>query len=197
VHRCLPAEQGSEQRFTPYLWARINAAWPANLGTLKSQKPWVIAVSLALSGVPLDPGVEPKLTSRALAELRAIQYLETVADFVGCADSIDDSVCAEGIAWLLSNPGSPRRLIDDLYAAWIAGDADTVAKQTQATGLLQFPQARKALVDSRNAMWLPRILGLLPTSTPTLVLVGAGHLGGPAGLLALLKQAGCATHLIP
>ena len=45
------------------------------------------------------------------------------------------------------------------------------------------------LLNNRNRNWIP-IMGRMMREKPTLFAVGAGHLGGPAGMVALLRSAG-------
>ncbi len=46
----------------------------------------------------------------------------------------------------------------------------------------------QTMLDTRNALWMPRILGRAEGNI--VVAVGAAHLSGDAGLLAQLNQAG-------
>jgi uncharacterized protein YbaP (TraB family) len=43
----------------------------------------------------------------------------------------------------------------------------------------------------RNQNWVPKIDGYLRRGDKYFVVVGAGHIGGPNGLLALLKARRC------
>ena len=45
------------------------------------------------------------------------------------------------------------------------------------------------LLDSRNRNWV-EIISMNTASIPMFIAVGAGHLGGPNGLIALLRKAG-------
>lgn len=190
----LPDGQSMEQRLSPQLWAQVKAAWPTKLGPLTTQRPWLIGAAIALAGIPLAAGVEPTIIARAQADSRDLRYLETLAEFSAVADEVPDSSWAEALTWLLRNRDVPAQRLRDLYRAWIAGDVERVH------GLMpmfsQFPAIQGALFESRNKLWMPRILGLLRQSEPTLILVGAGHLSGPAGLLALLRQAGHSAQVI-
>ncbi|PYK17922.1 MAG: hypothetical protein DME53_10110 [Verrucomicrobia bacterium] len=47
------------------------------------------------------------------------------------------------------------------------------------------------MIDVRNQNWLPKIDSYLRSGQTCFVVVGAGHIGGPTGLLALLKTRGC------
>src|SRR5437016_3750604 len=61
----LPDGQSMEQRLPPELWTQIQATWPAKLGPLTTQRPWLIGAAIALAGIPLEAGVEPTITARA------------------------------------------------------------------------------------------------------------------------------------
>lgn len=56
----------------------------------------------------------------------------------------------------------------------------------------------KALLDDRNAQWIPVILRTLDTTEgPVVAAFGAGHLSGEAGVLRLLEQRGFALERMP
>ena len=48
---------------------------------------------------------------------------------------------------------------------------------------------QEALVDKRNADWLPKIENLIKARS-SFVAVGGGHLGGDKGLISLLRERG-------
>jgi uncharacterized protein YbaP (TraB family) len=54
-----------------------------------------------------------------------------------------------------------------------------------------FPSLARRLIDARNQIWLSKIDGYLRSGQTYFVVVGAGHMAGPNGLLALLKARGC------
>jgi|SRR5215475_187088 len=54
-----------------------------------------------------------------------------------------------------------------------------------------FPSLARRLIDVRNHNWLPKIDSYLRSGQTYFVVVGAGHIGGPNGLLVLLKGRGC------
>jgi uncharacterized protein YbaP (TraB family) len=191
----LPSGQSMEQRLPSELWAQLKTAWPANLAPLTTQRPWAIGAIIALAGVPLELGVEPTLTARAQADSRSLRYLESLSEFSGLIDQVPDSSWADALGLLLRNRDMPAQRLKVLYPAWIAGDVEAVYGQMPMFS--QFPEIQRAIFELRNKLWLPRILGLLPAHEPTLILVGAGHLGGPSGLLALLKGAGRTVQPMP
>lgn len=180
--------QSMEHRLPQPIWAYIKAAWPSTAPPLTSQRPLVIAKTIVSATVA--PGVEPTLIARAQADSRRLLYLETFEESEALLEGVSDSCWADYFVSLFRSLGEVPAQFEHMYQLWIAGDA-------HATGLIStyshVPQLRHAMFVARNRLWLPRILNLLTSPAPTLVLVGAGHLGGPDGLLALLNHAGHTT----
>jgi uncharacterized protein YbaP (TraB family) len=77
--------------------------------------------------------------------------------------------------------------------AWRRGDADTVAHMTHDS-FRDFPSFSDRLIGIRNRNWIPKIEGYLRSGETVFLVVGAGHLGGPDGLLTLLRSRGCKTE---
>jgi uncharacterized protein YbaP (TraB family) len=50
--------------------------------------------------------------------------------------------------------------------------------------------AKKALLDDRNRLWIPKIENMLTEKHTFLITVGAAHLVGPNGVPNLLRAAG-------
>lgn len=188
-HVFMPDGELTEQRIPPQLWPSLKAAWPAG-GHLDSQKLWTVAAVLATAGLDLAPGVEPQLGERMRIDSRLARYLETMADFAALAESIPDAVYVQAITKLLSNHAERARGIADMYTAWMSGRVENVESVKQRVMLGQFPQVREMMFDRRNFAWLPKIIDILASKRRTLIVVGAGHLGGANGLLKLLDGAG-------
>ena len=52
------------------------------------------------------------------------------------------------------------------------------------------PAAYASLITERNRNWMPQLDACLKRSSPCFVIVGAAHLVGPEGLLAMLQSRG-------
>jgi len=76
-----------------------------------------------------------------------------------------------------------------LIEAWRTGDAPAVEKIV-LKDLQQEPQLYQRLLVERNKNWMPKLETLFTRRTRALVVVGAAHLVGPDGLLAMLKAKG-------
>jgi uncharacterized protein len=99
------------------------------------------------------------------------------------------------IATVTRSVDARGRNLSDLYAAWLSGNPEAVTAVNRASPLSQFPEVSAALFTARNMMWIPRIERILGSERRAVIYVGAGHLGGPEGLLALLQQSG--HHIAP
>ena len=73
--------------------------------------------------------------------------------------------------------------------AWKRGDIAGVREQMARWGNLN-PGAFFRLLDDRNVKWIPRIKADFNSGKSTSIVVGAGHMLGPNGLLALLEHSG-------
>ena len=149
-----------------------------------------MAVGLVTLGLRVVPGVEIQITQRAITDSRSIKYLETMGEFAALLDAVSDSVVVEAITRLQADPEKRMKDIVDMYTAWMSGRVEDVGALMRRAALGRFPQVREIVFDRRNLNWLPRITATLSSPKPTLILVGAGHLAGESGLLALLKRAG-------
>jgi uncharacterized protein YbaP (TraB family) len=53
-----------------------------------------------------------------------------------------------------------------------------------------FPDLEKTLLTDRNTAWIPALEKMLQEDRTTFVMVGAGHLCGPGGVVDLLGKKG-------
>ena len=192
AHTYLPPGETADQLVPPGLWRRLQDEWPKAAPPLNVRKKlWVIGVQLAFIWMaPFSPGVESVLAARSQASGRRVSYLETQEEVVGLIDAIDNSVLIQVLEWLLDHPGIPRRRLEEAYYAWFSGELTQLAMVIQEANIMSFPNVRETMLDARNAMWLPRIMPLMSSKERTLIVVGAAHLPGPNGILALLQHRG-------
>ncbi len=84
---------------------------------------------------------------------------------------------------------------DGMLHAWVTGDMDQLASHVNDT--LQFsPELRRVLLTDRNKRWVPRIAALIEQGRMPFVAVGAGHVIGEEGVIALLEARGLAATRI-
>jgi uncharacterized protein YbaP (TraB family) len=155
-------------------------------------RPWFIALMLqspSQRGMSSSLGVEQFLMQRARARSKPIVGLETAREhanvFVGLSDRQ-----SEALLLLTFIPGDKASSdYARLMNAWRNGDAD-VPWRTIRDGFRDFPSLGERIIDDRNRNWIPKIEGYLHSGQTYFVVAGAAHMGGPNGLLALLRARG-------
>jgi uncharacterized protein YbaP (TraB family) len=203
--RCRYAPPGSQplaQRL-PHSWPRIERKYPfdrVRLAHLSRLRPFSVA-SDVLDPVDTDEGVE----RLAIAKSKETQprgprteYLETAAQPYALADGVSDAIWDDAVSSALDNPASSKQVLEGCYPAWIAGNFEGVDRISTLHSRNRFPPIKHAVITARYYLWLPTIRDLVQSaSEPTLVLVGAAHLGGPDGLVALLAACGLRLTVAP
>lgn len=153
-------------------------------------RPWLLNVMLSSPSYEnWQLGVERFLERRAAEKSKPMSGLESAKEHNAVFVDLNDRE-SEALLLILfinaAHEGSSVSMIN----AWRRGDAETVHRLF-VDSFQDFPSLARHLVDVRNQNWLPKIDGYLRSGKTYFVVVGAGHTGGPNGLLALLKARGC------
>jgi uncharacterized protein YbaP (TraB family) len=193
----MPAGQSLDKVLSPATLALVRKAM-GDLGpagdALMQFKPWMLSVALEgfeLAKVGFDPelGLDKHFYDLAKAAGKPVQGLETAEYQISRFDTMtmeqQDRMLAETLKALDTEVASVNKLGD----AWKAGDAPTVERVVLAD-LKSDPVMYQRLLVERNRNWMPKIEALFPRKGHALVVVGAAHLVGPDGLLAMLRAKG-------
>jgi len=193
----LPSGQSLDKLVSPATMALVKKA-TGDLGAdgspLLRFKPWMLAI--ALQGIELgkagfDPalGLDQHFYDQAKAGGKSVQGLETVefqiSRFDGMTLEQQDRMLAETLKELQTETATVGKLGD----AWKAGDVSAIERIALAD-LKSDPLMYQRLLVERNKNWMPKIEALFTRRGRALVVVGAAHLVGPDGLLAMLKAKG-------
>ena len=180
-----------DQLFTPEDYKKLDELLQANLGfglqMFNSFKPFMISSMLIqnyIEGAPAS--FEGTFVQMAKEAKKEILGLESVTDQLSIFDEIPYEEQVEDIVDMLNDEDSIR----DMYAKMIE-----LYKAEDLEGIYQFtaeyfddPQEEELLLNTRNKNWIPKI-GELAREKSTFFGVGAAHLGGPNGVVELLKKA--------
>ncbi len=153
---------------------------------------WYLAAMLQapqLHGLSPDLGVEGFMTRRARANSKPMSGLESLQESVEIFSELSDR---QGEAMLLltfipaeKGKGGSGRMID----AWRRGDADEMVRDFRDS-FRDFPSLAERILGARNRAWIPKVEKFLQSGQTYFVVVGAAHMGGPDGVLALLRARG-------
>jgi len=112
---------------------------------------------------------------------------ETLEDQIGFFDQMPKNVMAEMIMGMVRDENNGDESMNLLIKAYMEKDLDKlselVKQEEDKTG------TNEVLLDDRNARWIPKIEEFTKTQS-CFIAVGAAHLGGEKGVIALLKKQG-------
>jgi uncharacterized protein YbaP (TraB family) len=114
--------------------------------------------------------------------------LETIDDFARSFTQMSDRESESFLLQAIEYGQRSPELLTATIAAWKAGNAQRMyelyaPRKNGANGYWRW-------IENRSAHWLPRIDNAIQAREPTMVIVGALHLCGPRGLIALLRERG-------
>ena len=193
----LSGDQSLEKLLSPATLALVRKATGdlgAAGGPLMRFKPWMLAVALQgleLQKAGFDPelGLDKHFYDQAKAAGKTVEGLETadyqISVFDGMTMEQQDRMLAQTLKELETELASVGKLAD----AWKIGDVATVERIVQAELKAEPVMYQRLLVD-RNKNWLPKIEALFGRRGRALVVVGAAHLVGPDGVIAMLRAKG-------
>jgi uncharacterized protein YbaP (TraB family) len=164
------------------------------LAAVDRERPWLAGLQMmvaTMGRLKFDTanGVDRNLAAQAAAEKKPLRYLETIDDQFAVLVPDDATLEMEEFQSALKDLDNLGAELLPLVDAWSKGDQAMLDKLLNSD-LDEFPAARKALLDDRNAKWLPQIEAMLKERHVFLITVGAGHLAGADGVPALLRKAG-------
>ncbi len=193
----LPKGKTLAAELGPTLYADFSAhAKPLGLdpGYLSHYQPWLAALTveelaLAKAGFDIDSGADMQLARRAKADHKPVIGLETAKDQLSLFSGLTEAQQREFMQYTLEDSDNAPREVERLVTAWHNGDVAALDRALHE-GFDQFPDLYRALTTDRNRKWLGEILPLLREDQDYLIVVGALHLVGRDGVIALLVRNG-------
>lgn len=163
------------------------------LARLDGMKSWLAAVSLAqiemlTAGIDPAAGVDVTLISRARAAKKQLHGLETPRGQLELFNGLPEAEQRLLLASAISDAGEGGKQMQALVAAWVAGDVERILKDFDDASLS--PELEARLFTNRNTMWADWVQAVLKRPGRRFMAVGAAHMAGPHGLIALLKARG-------
>jgi uncharacterized protein YbaP (TraB family) len=193
----LPSSTPLDKVVSPETYAMLTkraAAAGLPVEAFKVLKPWMVALTLVQKewqDAGFDPqlGLDKHFYDQAKADGKKTQGLETAEYQISRLDDMpmeqQERLLAESLKDLDAEKANMSRLVD----SWRSGDAAAV-ERIVLSELKQEPALYQRLLVERNRNWLPQIEALFARPRHAMVVVGAAHLVGPDGLIAMLKAKG-------
>jgi uncharacterized protein YbaP (TraB family) len=121
---------------------------------------------------------------------KEILGLETLRDQMGVFDSIPYEVQLEELLKSIkSDFVNDKNESRKLYEAYASQDVEAMYRLAIESENRLTSEFQELLLDKRNKSWIP-VIETQMKKQPSFFAVGAAHLGGPSGVINLLRQAG-------
>lgn len=198
-HAAMKDGQTLDALFSEEDYATLDAELKATMGVgvapFNTIKPFMVAAFLMAKYAGGQPAsFESALIQMAQSQEKPIEGLETVAEQMSFFDRIPYEEQAEDIVEMLNEEEKTRAMFQKLVSMYKTEDTEALAAMMHE--YFDDPAEVELLLNARNKKWIP-VIEAKAQRAATFFGVGAGHLGGPEGILALLKQAGFTVTPVP
>ena len=184
-------------------WLRLKE-WSRKRGlppeVMNRFRPWFAALLMVSTeyqalGARSEQGVDHHFEKRAARDGKNGMGLETVEQQLALFAGMTRKQELEVLEQTLAEVESVEAEYENMVSAWRKGDLETLE------GLLfreaeRYPELMEAFLHARNRAWVPELEKVLQRGGKAMVLVGAGHLGGSQGLIALPRERGHAVRQV-
>lgn len=151
---------------------------------------WAAALVLARVGTGrLDSANGIDRAVIEAADGKHLVELEGAEGQLGLFDALPEKEQRDLLEAVVKDAGSIVAESNRLAEAWRNGDMAAIEKETRR-GMLADAELRQALFTGRNRAWATQIAAMLGKRVKPFVAVGAAHMAGPDGLVALLEAKG-------
>jgi len=175
--------------------AAQTAGVPGGVRTLQIMRPWLAALTLAVTPLlkaGLDPahGVDKLLKEQMLAAGKPVNGLETAEQQIRFLADLPPAVELAFLRATLHDAGKGSTELTELIDAWKDGDTAAIAKLEDEDLRQREPALYQRLLVERNRHWAGKIVAMLQKPGTIFIAVGAAHLAGPDSVQAQLRKLG-------
>lgn len=165
-----------------------------NPDAVAHMRPWVAALVMEISFIRAEhyspeSGIDRQVFAIAHQKGKIIRSFESVGRQLSLLMPQNQKLELAEFEATMKEFRTEANQIGPLVDAWSHGQEALLAKLMNAA-LQSQPGARKALLDDRNVAWVKQLQPMLAEHHTYFITVGAGHLGGPRGIPALLRARG-------
>lgn len=182
---------------SPEVYAKLDAYFKtvgvplANLDGFKPAFVMLTMLQIEMKKAQLNgEGVDAHYMARAKKDNKTTQYLETLDEQIALLAGMGETDPDQFIQLQLEQVKDYKSYFNQLVAAWRAGDLASLKTLVVDETIKFDPKMYDDVFTKRNNNWQPKIERMFGNKARELVLVGAGHMAGPDGVLALLEKAG-------
>lgn len=158
-------------------------------------RPWMAALTLSMApvvqaGYTQQSGVEYVIKPLFVKAGKPVHGFETLSQQIHIFADLPRREELDYLDVTLRDFDRGPQQLNDLIAAWYKGDEDALERTMEGEIHDDYPALYRRVLVDRNLRWMPTLTQLVQGNQTVFVAVGAAHLIGPDGLLALLRKAG-------
>lgn len=181
----------TEQTDSIFVWAKNELHMTEDIfrKTMSKMKPFVV-VQMATQMHFMGKTESYEMTLQNIAEKQKIEIegLETIEEQMAIFDNMSKDDQAEMVMEGIRNPEASYETTKRMEKIYIGQNVDSLYLMIKEEG--GFIEENEAnFLDNRNKNWVPKIEEIIK-SKKAFIAVGAGHLGGPNGVIRLLQKEG-------
>ncbi len=155
---------------------------------------WFCALALELYPLQqakfgMEYGIDHEYFTRARDDGRPVVALETPVFQIELFAQMPEALGKAMLAATLDEKTYESQTPAELYRLWRSGDLPLLAKVVEEMRR-EYPKLYARILAERSKAWVAPLEEYFRQDVPVMVVVGAAHLPGPDGLLALLKARG-------
>lgn len=158
------------------------------MAMFKNMKPFFVYGMLAETYLDDSKVYERELINMASAQEKEVYGLESLEFVGGMIDQIPLKEQADMLVEAVMEYDSGRIMFEDMITLYKAQDVEGLY-QFVSSEMTEYESFEDLLLSDRNSHWIENMKPMMEEGS-TFFGVGAGHLGGPNGLLILLEEEG-------
>lgn len=186
----------------PSMWRKITRRLHGNramLSEIRHMRPWLASLLLETidsinANLQSEYGTENQIENLYPGRIVGLETLaEQMEAFTGLTHAQQLELLGQELAL---SPARDTANIKELHRLWRAGDAETIYEWSQSKAVtvrqsqVLAQQVDERILYARNRRFVARMLFIADPGKPVFVAIGALHLGGPHGVLSLLRSHG-------
>ena len=159
------------------------------LTLLNTMKPFVLFSILTLKSLPCAEPQSYELTFVKMAkeQSKEVLGLETIEDQMKIFDGMPDSVQVQMVMRYINEFDEQKKEFAKMVNAYKQENLDSIYEHIMSSP--DISGSEEVLLFNRNEKWIP-IMETAMQKEKIFFAVGAGHLGGPKGVINLLREKG-------
>lgn len=181
-------------------FAEVSQSLGVPAASLDQMRPWLASLTISLlpmmqAGYDPEAGVDAAVNNAAGAGVRRRAF-ETAEQQIGFFADLDDVAQLQLLHEAVANASEGAGALDELSIAWERGDLATLERVVIDEFQAEAPDVYEIIFVRRNHVWVETLMGELAGSGVDFVAVGAGHMLGDDGLVALLRARGVTVERV-